>query len=146
MLKILLKKIRYSSRYSDKSVTAAQYITELICEHKAAKEGKDLYYRFWNNAEWSRFFRNQVSTANKLISKYGDKAIIRALNDYRCKKIFSLRAPSLTKIIEEKVLEIQSENQVLTKEFLRTENHSYRQNKSKKNILDKLEDIDNDEN
>lgn len=145
MLRILLKKTRYNSRYSDKTVTAAQYITELICEHKAIIDKKDLYYKFWNNKEWSKFFRNQVTTANKLITKYGDKAIIRALNDCRCKRIFSLRAPSLIKIIEEKLKEVESENQVLTKEFSRTDNKSYRKNKTKKNILDKLEDIDNDE-
>jgi len=45
---------KYISKYSNgKQVSAAQYITELICENKARIEQKDLHYRFWNNKEWS---------------------------------------------------------------------------------------------
>ena len=40
----------YPSRYSNgKTVSAAQYITELICEHKANIEKLDLHYKFWTN-------------------------------------------------------------------------------------------------
>ena len=33
-------------------VSDAQYITEIICEHKAKRDRKDLHYRFWLNKEW----------------------------------------------------------------------------------------------
>jgi hypothetical protein len=138
--------MKYNSKYSQSQVTAAQYVTEIVCEHKAVKDKKDLYYRFWLNKEWSRFFRNQIATANKLISKYGEKPVIRALNDYRAQKIFSLRAPHLIQIIEEKVLEVEKENQTLTKKFVRNAVNTYRKHNNKSSILDKLEDIDNDEN
>jgi len=138
--------MKYNSKYSQSQVTAAQYVTEIVCEHKAVKDKKDLYYRFWLNKEWSRFFRNQIATANKLISKYGEKPVIRALNDYRAQKIFSLRAPHLIQIIEEKVLEVEKENQTLTKKLVRNAVNTYRKHNNKSSILDKLEDIDNDEN
>lgn len=138
--------MKYNSKYSQSQVTAAQYVTEIVCEHKAVKDKKDLYYRFWLNKEWSRFFRNQIATANKLISKYGEKPVIRALNDYRAQKIFSLRAPHLIQIIEEKVLEVEKENQTLTKKLVRNAVNTHRKHNNKSSILDKLEDIDNDEN
>jgi hypothetical protein len=137
--------MRYKSKYSQKSVTAAQYVTETICEHKALREKKDLYYRFWINKEWSRFFRNQIATANKLIEQYGEKAVIRALNDSRSKRIFSLRAPSLVNTIKEKVREVEKENQTLTQKFDRNKSTEFRKTKNKKSIFDKLEDIDNDQ-
>jgi len=137
--------MRYKSKYSQKSVTAAQYVTETICEHKALREKKDLYYRFWINKEWSRFFRNQIATANKLIEQYGEKAVIRALNDGRSKRIFSLRAPSLLNTIKEKVREVEKENQTLTQKFDRNKSTEFRKTKNKKSIFDKLEDIDNDQ-
>jgi len=136
--------MKYNSKYSSTQVTAAQYITEIICEHKAVKEQKELYYKFWNNKEWSRFFRNQIATANKLIEKYGDKPVIRALNDNKARRIFSLRAPHLIEIIEQKAAEVKRENQTLTKKLVRTDDQTFRQNKKKTNILDTLEDIDND--
>ena len=38
---------KYISRYSNnKSVSEAQYITELICEKKAKLEKTDLHFRF----------------------------------------------------------------------------------------------------
>ena len=41
---------KYPSKYSNnKTVSAAQYITEIICEKKAKREGKDLHYIFWLN-------------------------------------------------------------------------------------------------
>lgn len=137
--------MRYKSKYSKKTVTAAQYVTEIICEHKALRDKKDLYYRFWINKEWSNFFRNQIATANKLIEQYGEKAVIRALNDSRSKRIFSLRAPSLLKTIKEKVVEVEKENQTLTKKFDRNKSTEFRKRQNKKSIFDKLEDIDNDQ-
>jgi len=137
--------MRYKSKYSKKTVTAAQYVTEVICEHKALRDKKDLYYRFWVNKEWANFFRNQIATANKLIEQYGEKAVIRALNDSRSKRIFSLRAPSLLKTIKEKVIEVEKENQTLTKKFDRNKSTEFRKRQNKQSIFDKLEDIDNDQ-
>ena len=105
----------YPSRYSNgKTVSAAQYITELICEHKANIEKLDLHYKFWTNKEWSKYYRDQIATANKLLKKYNPKAIIRALNDRKAEKIYSLRAPHLLAIIDHHETLIESENLNLT--------------------------------
>jgi hypothetical protein len=138
---------RYISRYSnDKTVSAAQYITELICEKKAKINQEDLHYRFWLSKKWSMFFRNQIATANKLLSQYNSKAIIQALLDKKAEKIFSLRAPHLLAIIEEKEKLLKTTNNILTKGIDRKTNPVFKNNHNtskNKNIISKLEDIDN---
>ena len=39
--------MKYISKYfQDKEITPAQFITEMICERKAKKDGDDLHHRF----------------------------------------------------------------------------------------------------
>jgi hypothetical protein len=137
--------MKYPSRYSnEKFVSAAQYITEMICEKKAKIDKEDLHHRFWTNKKWSSFFRNQIATANKLVSKYGEKAVIRALKNPKTERMYSLRAPYLLPIIEQEAEIVSKENSALTKNLERKENISHRQSgNNPKNILSKLEDIDN---
>lgn len=98
---------RYPSKYApDTSVTAAQYITELICEKKAKKDKKDLPLRFWNLPTWGSFFRQQILAANGLLKIYDSAAIVAALNSKKAWGIFSLRAPHLDAIIEEEAAKI----------------------------------------
>jgi len=100
MAKERTEKSRYHSRYSETFVHAGQYICELICERKAQSLKKELPIRFWQLDEWKKYFRSQINTANALLKKYDEKSIIRALNQPKAKKIYSLRAPFLIPIIE----------------------------------------------
>lgn len=135
--------MKYISKYSnDKTVTAAQYITEIICENKAKKEGKDLHFRFWSNKEWSAYYRNQIATANKLVAKYPEKAIINALKDKKAEKIYSLRAPHLIAIIEQEVKILEAMNTELSKQYDRTEAKTFKQHKTDNNILSKLKELE----
>ena len=137
----------YPSRYSNgKSVSAAQYITELICEHKAQKDKLDLHYRFWLNKTWSTYYKNQIGSANKLLKNYSAKAIIRALNDTRASKIYSLRAPHLISIIDE--YQTQENNQIVSDNIdpiNRSNNIIFGRNNKINNIVSKLRNLD-DEN
>jgi hypothetical protein len=137
--------MKYPSRYSnEKFVSAAQYITEMICEKKAKIDKEDLHHRFWTSKKWSSFFRNQIATANKLVTKYGEKAVIRALKNPKAERMYSLRAPHLLPIIEQEAEIVSKENSALTKSLERKDNVSHRQSgNNPKNILSKLEDIDN---
>lgn len=139
-----MKNNKYISKYSNgKEVSAAQYITEIICEHKAKLTNVDLHYRFWINKKWSAFYRNQIATANQLLEKYSAKAIISALNHPKSQKIYSLRAPFLKDTIEQQEKILESQNQELKQELNRS-NHTFKTNKSDKNIISKLKDIDNE--
>jgi hypothetical protein len=137
---------KYISKYSNgKYVSAAQYITEMICENKARIDKKDLHYRFWLNKEWSAFFRNQIATANKLVKIYGDKAIIQALKNDKATKIYSLRSPVLQDIIKREAYILSQQKPLEPKAYDRNIDISKRRNnRVDKNILSKLEDIDNE--
>lgn len=138
--------MKFISKYSNnKSVTPAQFITEIICEHKAIKDKEDLHYKFWTNKKWASFYRDQIATANKLVKKYDPMAIVKALKDPKAKNIYSLRAPFLKDIIVEHQNIIETSNKILTQKLNRTENTKHkRQPQSKPNILSKLKEIDND--
>lgn len=138
---------KYISKYSNgKEVSAAQYITEIICENKAKKDGLDLHYRFWVNAKWSSFFRNQIASAHKLLKKYPDVAIVKALKNNKASKIYSLRAPHLIAIIEDEVEILKNQNTKLNISLNRYDNITFGNttNTNKKNIFSKLKDIDNE--
>lgn len=142
-----MAKKKYISKYSNnKEVSAAQYITELICENKARKDKLDLHYRFWVNKEWSLFYRNQIATANKLVKQYDDVAIVRAIKNEKASKIYSLRAPHLIPIIETEQQKLLSENKDLTLDLNRPEDVKFNRitTTKTKNIFSKLKDIDND--
>jgi len=134
---------KYISKYSNnKEVSAAQYITEIICEHYAKKNKLDLHYRFWTHKDWASYYRNQIGTANKLLKKYDCRAIIRALNNPKSSKIYSLRAPHLVAIIESEQTRIESENTQLNNNYERKENNKYLTGKAKKNIISKLKELE----
>lgn len=139
--------MKYLSKYSNgKEVSAAQYITELICEKKAKKDKKDLHYRFWIAKEWSLYYRNQISTANKLLSQFDSKAIVAALNNDKSKNIYSLRAPHLLPIIEEEETKIKSQSTEMKITIDRKQEKVFSSSKNIKStsIISKLKDIDND--
>lgn len=137
---------KYLSKYSNgKTVSAAQYITEIICEHKAKKDKKDLHYKFWTTDYWSRFYRDQIASANKLLKEYSAEDIVCALNSSKAQQIYSLRAPFLKPIIEQASITNQKKNQTLSKHFDRQEKVNFRKHKPKQNIISKLKDLeDND--
>ncbi len=103
MAKKRSQKSRYPSRYSpDGWVHAGQYITELICEKKAkADDIGELPLKFWELKDWLKFYKYQITLANKLIKEYGEHVIISALKDKRMWKTWSLRSSFLKKVIEE---------------------------------------------
>lgn len=137
---------QYISKYSNNTkVSAAQYITELICEKRAHQQKKDLHYKFWISKEWSAYFKNQIGSAHKLLKKHSAKAIIAALKHNEAKNIYSLRAPHLLPIIEAEEEIIKQQNNTMSIIPDRKENKTFlSNNKQKKSILSKLEDIEND--
>lgn len=140
-----MPKKQYPSKYSNgKSVSAAQYITEIICEKKAKLNKQDLYYRFWTNKEWEKFYRDQIASANKLLKKFSDTSIIRALNSSKTQKIYSLRAPFLIPIIEAEEKIFQSENKELSIDLNRPDKVVFGESKKQRNIISKLKDLDNE--
>lgn len=136
---------KYQSKYSNgKLVSAAQYITEIICENKARNNNQDLHYRFWVTKEWAQYYRNQIASANKLLVKYSDVAIVKALQKAESKKIYSLRAPHLIPIIEQEEKLLSQRNETLSINLDRTEKNNFRKEKINNSIISKLRGLDNE--
>lgn len=131
---------RYQSRFSNSFVTAAQYITELICEKQARLNKKDLVHEFWKLPDWEKYFKQQIPTAYKLLKKYSAAAIISALQSTKAWNIYSLRAPHLIPIIEDeqKVFEAKQESLARAPELKVATDNTFRTNtkKSKLDLLD----------
>lgn len=82
------KNQKYKSISTGESCSAAQYIAEMVCLRKAERENKgSLAYKFWNQTD---DYKIQIRVANKLIKKYGEKAVLHYLNSPRGKTIYSL--------------------------------------------------------
>lgn len=116
------KKSKYPSRYvAGGWVSAPQYATELACEAKARSENKELPLNFWEIESWAKYFKSQIPAANKLLKKYSEEAVIKALLSSKGKKIYSLRAPWLIDLIEEEQKKVDNKaaaiEQVEVKEY-----------------------------
>jgi hypothetical protein len=86
------EKSKYKHQSTGDYCTCASYLAELMClrlaEHK--NEGK-LGYKFWNKKPWDWTFKQQLFTANTLIKKYGESAVVKAVNSPYLSKVFSLK-------------------------------------------------------
>jgi hypothetical protein len=136
--------MKYPSRYSNgKMVSAAQYITEIICENKAKYNKQDLSFRFWTNKVWMKFYKDQIATANKLLQKYPEQAIIKALKNQKASNIYSLRAPHLIEIIEHEKTILENQNNTLNQEYDRSpKKFKTINNDNKKSKLTRLKELE----
>lgn len=144
MAKEQSKSNSYPSRYSPNGwVRSDQYIIELICEKKAATEKKDLPVKFWQDPEWSKFFKSQLRKCNILLKKYSADSIIKALQDKKSWNIYSLFAPWLEDIIiqYEKSKKEPRLNKVEEKPQMSSGTFRKQSFQNKKNIKDILEDL-----
>lgn len=79
----------------------AQLVAEKMCQNAAKKEYKELPLQFWEIPKWSKVLKFQLVLVARLRRKYRDDAIMSAINDKRCRNVFSLSAPWFIKIIDE---------------------------------------------
>lgn len=90
----------YVSKFSDKKVTAAQYVAQTMCERKAFKDGIKLDGSFWNDVVWKKFFLYQVSLANNLLKIYPEGAIMQVLGMSDMKWVWSLNTKQFLNVLE----------------------------------------------
>lgn len=143
---------RYPSRYSpdvDENgfawITGRQYVVELVCENKAAKERKELPRGFYTKeldlTKWQKFYQEQINNRSltKLISNHGIDKIAGFLREN--KYIMSLRP----KWVHEKIAEYiykpsTSGAENVTYDFDKKE--SFTSNNKKASIVSRLEELE----
>jgi hypothetical protein len=139
------EKQKYPSRYSpDGWCHAAQYITEYICEKKARMSKKELPVKFWELPEWLKYFKFQIVLANRLLKEYSEEAIIAALKDSSCFKVYSLNSPVLKNTIK-KHQKIKDAQKVEKVEYNIPEGKTFQSSNNKndkKSIISKLKELD----
>jgi len=133
-----MSNIKYDSKYTDKKVSAAQVVTEKICESIARKNKKVLPIKFWELPEYNKIFKRQIIAANKLLKVFSCEAIIKALSDPQTKWMYSLSIPNLIPFIEKYQKELESHKTIDIKPSDITQKP--RPVTPHKNILDKLDE------
>ena len=144
-----MAKIKFKSKYSPaKEVTAAQYITELICERKAALTGSELPIFFWKLSEWTKFYKNQIFSAYKILKCYDVNAVINAIRSPEAKRQYSLRSPKLIQLYQKEQEKIDKITENIKKEEIGNESIEILGNESPRppmikggNQLNKLRNI-----
>lgn len=81
--------MKYKSKYDGTQVTAARYISELVCGYNAAQHQSELPRKFWTLPLWKQFYMIQTQEAAELLEKYSEDHVIQFVKD---KRIFNLRA------------------------------------------------------
>ena len=133
------EKSKYKHKSTGDHCTCASYLAEMMClrlaEHK--NEG-NLTYKFWNKKPWDWTFKQQLFTANSLIKKYGELAVVKAVNSPTLSKVFSLKNQRVVPEIKKqlKIMEEQSKN---TQELdVKDKPESRKKSYGKKSGLNKL--------
>lgn len=84
------KKSGYSSKYGGGYISPAQFLAEMMCERLATKNKQKLPNRFWEDAFWAKTFKKQIMDANKLLKDHDIHHILKALDSFKCKFVYSL--------------------------------------------------------
>ena len=135
-----------SSRYKSPSTgdycTSSQYVAELVCQRMAEKSNEgSLAYKFWNTSKWKKTYQSQIIVANKLTGKYGDTAVVAALNTPRGQRVYSLRFPGLEDLIKVEEDRLKKESSSSTKYIDTTESRP-RKPYGKQTKIGKLRELD----
>ena len=140
-------KSRYKSPSTGDYCTCAQYIAEIVCSRVAEKENIGTQsHKFWNTPKWRKMYQYQVVLANRLINKYLEAAIVKAIHSPECRRMYSLRFPPLETIIQkyQKIIKQQEQNSATIK--VREDATSRRiRSYGKKTALQKLRELDGKE-
>jgi hypothetical protein len=100
-------------------------------------------HKFWNTPKWRKMYQYQVVLANRLIKKYPEAAVVKAVNSPECRRMYSLRFPPFESIVQkyQKIIEHQGQNSTTIEV---KENSVSRKSRSygKKSSLQKLKELD----
>jgi len=97
------EKSKYKHQSTGDYCTCAAYIAEIMCMKNAEfKNQGSLPYKFWNKDPWTTTFLHQIIEANKLLKKYSEAGILKAIRspEFDLQRIFSLKHGGAIPIIE----------------------------------------------
>ena len=99
---------------SEKELSEAQYLAEIMCKRMAEIKKTYLPPLFWKMDEWIDWKKKihiENIAANKLLKLYSMKAILLALNDRRASYVQSYHNKTLPRLIQEYQRKLEAEQQ-----------------------------------
>ena len=140
------EKSKYKHESTGEYCTCAAYVAEIMCKRNAENKNEgSLPYKFWNTGKWKWTYQRQVIAANSAIEKFGERAVVRAVNSPEFNRIFSLNDPKCSSIFRRYQLLLVEEDK--NRQQIEVKSDPKRRNKSygKKNLLSKLRQYENGE-
>jgi hypothetical protein len=105
------------------------------------KNQGSLPFKFWNKKPWDWTFKKQLWAAQKLIKKFSEQAVVKAIHSDEFKGIFSLNNPKVSFILKKYQIIVDQEQNKFQKLEVK-ENNSSRKKTFGKNLLNKMRGID----
>ena len=139
------QKSQYKHESTGDYCTCAAYVAEIMCRKNAENKNQgSLPYKFWNKKPWDWTFKRQLFAANKLIKKFSEAAVVKAIHSNEFRGVFSLNHPKVVGVISKYQLLLDEEKNK-PKQEIKAKPNAKRRKKSygKKKILDKLRKIEN---
>ena len=91
---------KYTSPSTGEFCTCAQYVAELMCTRMAQRKNQGTQaYKFWTTDKWKKIYQFQVILANRLISKYSEIALVKAVQSRELSRAYSLRHPKVNDVV-----------------------------------------------
>jgi hypothetical protein len=111
----MAKKRSDTSKYQSPSTgdfcTCAQYVAEIMCTRMAQKDNQGTQaYKFWNTDKWQKVYQHQVILANRLIKKYSEESVSRAINSNALRRAYSLRHPKVDEVVRKHDIDIKRDD------------------------------------
>ena len=138
---------KYQSPSTGDYCTCAQYVAEVMCTRMAQKNNEGTQaYKFWNTEKWKKTYQHKVILANRLISKYSEGALSRAINSRELTRAYSLRHPKVDEVVRKHDIALKSEplhepESIDVKENAKTRSKGY----GKKSKFNQLRNLDGKE-
>jgi hypothetical protein len=135
-------KSKYKHVSTGDHCTCAAYVAEIMCMRYAEfKNQGSLPFKFWNKKPWDWTFKKQLWAAQKLIKKFSEQAVVKAIHSDEFKGIFSLNNPKVSFILKKYQIIVDQEQNKFQKLEVK-ENNSSRKKTFGKNLLNKMRGID----
>jgi len=139
---------KYQSPSTGEFCTCAQYIAEIMCTRMAQKDNQGTQaYKFWNTDKWKKAYQHQVVLANRLINKYSERAVSKAINSNELRRAYSLRHPKVDEVVKRYDAEAKREDLKIKRDLDVKENAKTRTGTAygKKTKLNQLRYLDGKE-
>lgn len=72
---------KYQSEYTERLVTAANYLVEIVCYHRSQQMEFPLPKKFWNDRAWKGYYIYQLKEAHKILESIEPLVAIRAAKE-----------------------------------------------------------------